>query len=81
MRGKGRPHVEDTTYVEIWGLLTINYGCYVNISSISVNNKDSQGGLINSDSSNAVGNFLFCMEIWTNLQQKIPKVLNTNTKC
>lgn len=61
--GTRAPNSEDTTYVEMWGFLTINYGRYVNIPSSSVNHKDSQRGLINSDSSNAVGNFLIYMEI------------------
>jgi hypothetical protein len=55
--------LETQTYQEVWGFLPINYGCYINITSVSVNNKDSKRGLINSHSRNMVGNFLGCLEI------------------
>ena len=63
MRGGKDASVENITYVEAWGFLPINYGCYVNFSSIRVNNKDSQRGLINSSSRNSVENGLLGLEI------------------
>lgn len=55
------------THQEARGFLTINYGRYVNIAIVWVNNKDSKRRLINSHPRNSVGNFLGCLKIGSDL--------------
>lgn len=59
---------KESTYNKYWCYFSIHYWCYINFSCSWVNNKYSKGCTINSNSRDAVCDWIVFFTIWSDLR-------------